>query len=139
MPCRLTWSEIATICPGRKSAAIPPAAFVDDERADPERSQHAHAEDDAIGADSFVQVRPALHHDDRSTLERPEHEHARVPDGRRHRPARDLRVGDRDRVRQLVGEPTEPAPEDDADARLDSGLLSNAGDRVLDALTDAHV
>ena len=63
-----------------------------------------------------------------------------MPHGRRDGPAGDLRVGNRDRVRQLVvGEPTEPAPEDDADSRLESGLLSNARNGVLDAPSGAHV
>ena len=123
VPCRFTWSEISTSCPGRKSALIAARGVRHHERSDPEPPEHAHAEHHAIGADSLVEVRPAAHHHDRHAVERPEHQHARVADRRRDRPAGDLRVRDLDRVLELVGEPAEPAPEDDADARLELRLL----------------
>ena len=73
----------------------------------------------AVGADALVQVRAAAHDRDRHAVERPEHEHAGVPERRRDRPAGDLVVRDLDAVVELVREPTEPAAEHEADARLE--------------------
>ena len=65
------------------------------------------------------QMRPSLHHCDRSTAERPEDERARVSDRRRRGPARNLGVRNLHGTLDRVGEPAEAAAEDDADPRPD--------------------
>ena len=104
--------------PGPVVRVDPARGVRHDERADAERAEHPDAEDDAVGADALVQVRPAAHDGHRHASERAEHEHSRMPDGSGHRPARDLRVRDLDAVVELVGEAAETAPEDDAHPRL---------------------
>ena len=108
-----------TSCPGREVGIDAARRVRHDERADPEPAEHPHAERDAVGSDSLVQVRPPAHDRDRHAVERAEHEDARVPDRRRDGPAGDLRVRDLDAVLELVRKPAEPASEDDADARLE--------------------
>ncbi len=104
----------------------------EDERADAETAEDADAEDDALGADPLVQVRSAAHKRDRCLAQRPEHEHPCVAERGRDRPAGDLRVGDLDRIDDLVREPAQPAAEHDADARRDVARLTDARDRGVE-------
>ena len=82
--------------PGRYARRSPPRGVRDDERADAEPAEHAHAEDGPVGADALVEVRAPAHHGDRHAVDRPEHEHARVADRGRDGPAGDLAVRDLD-------------------------------------------
>ena len=62
VPCRLTWSEMRTSCPGRKSTLIPPAAFVTTSERMPSAPSTRTPKTTSISADSLVQMRPAAHH-----------------------------------------------------------------------------
>ena len=116
---------------------VDPARRVrDDERADAEPAEHAHAERDAIRADPLVEVRPPAHDGDRHAAERPEHERARMTDRGRTRPPGDVRVRDLHARVELIGEPAEPAPEHDAYPRLERCALSNPRDGVVNAHVD---
>ena len=121
----------------RAEVGIDPAGGVrHDERADAEPAEHAHSEHHAIGADPFVQVRASAHDGDGDAGNRPEYEHARVPDRRRDRPARDLGVRDLHPRLDLVGEPAEPAAEHDAHPGREVGLLPDPLDGVVDRQTE---
>ncbi len=105
----------------------------DDERLHPEPSEDADAEHGTVGADSLVEMCSTAHEHDRNAVELAEHEYARVSDGRRDRPAGYLAVRDLDTVVERVGEPAQPAPEDDSDSRLELGLRPDPSDGSLDA------
>ena len=62
VPCRLTWSEMMTSWPGRKSTLIPPAAFVTTSERIPSAPSTRTPKTTSISADSLVQMRPAAHH-----------------------------------------------------------------------------
>jgi hypothetical protein len=104
----------------------------DDERADAEAAEHTHAEHRPVGRDALVQMRPPPHHRNGHVVDRAEHEHSRVADCRRYRPARNDGVGNLEAVLDLVGEPAEPASEDQPHARLETGALSNCANGIVE-------
>ncbi len=84
--------------PGLEVVVDRPDRVREHERAHAEQPEHADPEDDLCRRESLVQMRPAAHHGHGHAAERPDDEHAGVPDGRGHRPARDVLVRDLDRV-----------------------------------------
>ena len=104
------------------------------EACDPEPSEDAHAEDDLRRGNALVQMGTALHHCDRDPAEPPENERARMPDGRRRRPARNLAVRKLDDVLDRVREPAEAAAEHHADLRAQRASGSDRTERVVDVV-----
>lgn len=88
--------------PGSEPLRDPTRGVRDHERVHAEASEDADTEGGALGADPLVQVRATAEDRDRNPLDEPEDEDSFVSDGSRRRPARDLRVGDLDGVRELV-------------------------------------
>ena len=60
VPCRFTWSEMSTSCPGRKDSLIAARGVRDHQRPDPESPEDTDAEDRPVGRDALVQVRRGL-------------------------------------------------------------------------------
>ena len=107
-----------------------------DERANPEATEHPHAERNPIGGDALVEMCTPAHDRDRHAAERPEHQRSRMSHRSRDGPARNVLVRDLDARVELVGEPAETAAEHDADERLERRLLSNPRDGLVDAHAD---
>ena len=107
-----------------------------DERANPEPTEHPHAERNPIGGDALVEVRTPAHDRDRHAAERPEHERPGMSHRSRDGPAGNVLVRDLDTRVELVREPAEPAAEHDTDERLERRLLSNPRDGLVQAHAD---
>ena len=122
--------------PGRHGRVDRAARVRQHEAADPEAPEDARPEDDALRRMPLVEVRPALHHGDADAAEAPEHEHAGVPERGRHGPARNVLVGDLDRVLDRVRESAETRAEHHADLR---GLGRARPDRLDGRVVLAHV
>jgi hypothetical protein len=104
-----------------------------DQRANPEPTEHAHAERNPIGGDALVEVRTPAHDRDRHAGERPEHQRPGVPHRSRDGPTGNVLVRELDTCVELVREPAESASEDDTHERLEGRLLSDPRDRVVQA------
>ena len=125
-----------TSCPGRYLGIDAARGVRDDERADPEPTEHAHAERHAIRADALVEMRTPAHDRERHASERAEHQRARMPDRRRDRPAGNLGIRDLDRLGELVGQSAQPAAEDHPDARRELRPLPDSADGVVETHTE---
>ena len=83
----------------------------------PELAEQEDGLDDEPGVVALVDMEPALEHRDRRAPEPAEQEPADVTGRRRRRPAGQVGERDRDRVREVVGQPAEPRSQDDPDLR----------------------
>ena len=104
-----------------------------DERANPEATEHPHAERNPIGSDALVEVQAPAHDGDGHAAERPEHERPGVSHRSRDGPAGNVLIRELDTCVELVREPAESAAEHDAHERVERRLLSNPRDSVVDA------
>ena len=88
---------------------------------------------------SFIQVDAPLHADDRHVVDVAETQIARVPDDLRCRQIGNLAVRNLQEIAEPVGERTEPAAEDDADARLPvTDLRANRAHRFIESSDHTH-
>ncbi len=111
LPIRLMWSSISISVPGLKSRLMPPAALVSIRVFTPTRRHRPHGKRDRAEVVPFVEMRPPRQRRHPPPPARPDHQAPGVPDHRRRRPVRDLAVGERHRIGQVVGKVTQPGSE----------------------------
>ncbi len=124
----------------RRPACLEPAGRVRDEHAlDAEPRHRSHAVHDLPERMALVVVHAALHADDRHVADVSKAEVAVVSDHLRGGEVRQLLVGHLHEIGQRVGKGTEPAAEDDADARRERDLGADGAHGFVEAFGDARL